>query len=160
MFFLFVDNAACNAPLFMTRFRESVKHFSAIYEGIDIAMSPDAPERVIIEREVFGREVLNIVACEGQARIARAEPYRQWQNRMDRADFSHQPMKPSVLTKIKAMMASFHKDFGVGKDDGWILMGIRNHIVEAASVWEPKHVMRVKPLKTKQALFGFLGTLY
>jgi hypothetical protein len=155
-----VDNAACTAPFFMTRFRESVKHYSAIYEGVDIAMAPDAPERVIIEREVLGREILNIVACEGQARIERAEPYRQWQNRMDRADFSHRPMKPSIRAKIKAMMASFHRDFGVGKDDGWILLGIRNEIVVAASVWEPKHVMRVKPLKTKQLKFEFTGPVH
>lgn len=105
-----------------------------------MAIPPDAPERVILEREIFGREILNIVACEGQVRIERAEPYRQWQNRLLRAGFVLQPLKPVVFNKIKAMMASFHKDFGIAGDDGWFLMGIKDQIVSACSVWEPKPI--------------------
>lgn len=141
VFVLCVESVACSAPFFMTRFRESVKYYSAIYDGLEIAIpSTDAPERVILEREFFGRQMLNIVACEGQARIEREEPYRQWQNRMLRAGFILQPLKPVVYSKIKAMMASFHKDFGIAEDDGWFLVGIKDQIVTACSAWEPKPV--------------------
>lgn len=121
----------------MTRFRECVKHYSALYDGMEVSMPSDDSDRVIIEKEFFGREVLNIVACEGQARVERAEPYRQWQNRLQRAGFSSRPLDPIIFSKITAMMASFHKNYGVGKDDGWFLMGINNEIVHACSVWEP-----------------------
>ncbi|XP_024397051.1 scarecrow-like protein 14 [Physcomitrium patens] len=127
-----------NAPFFMTRFRESVKHYSAIYEGLDISMPRDDPDRVIVEREIFGSQILNIVACEGQARVERAEPYRQWQNRFQRAGFTQLPILDTVFNKMKAMMGAFHKDYGVGRDDGWFLMGIRNQIVKFCSAWEPK----------------------
>jgi len=129
----------------MTRFRESVKYYSAIYDGLEIALPSESPGRVILEREFFGRQILNIVACEGQARIERAEPYRQWQNRMIRAGFILQPVKPVVFSKVKAMMASFHKDFGIAEDDGWVLIGIKDQVVSACSVWEPKPVSSFIP---------------
>lgn len=131
-------NGGYNAPFFMTRFRECVKHYSALYDGLEVSMAPDCADRVIIEKEFFGREILNIVACEGQARGERAEPYRQWQNRLQRAGFRLRPLDPNVFSKITAMMADFHQTYGVGKDDGWFLMGINNEIVHACSVWEPK----------------------
>lgn len=137
--FVFVGlNGGHNAPFFMTRFRESVKHYSAIFDGMEISMPPDDPDRLIIEKEFFGLQILNIIACEGQARIERAEPYRQWQNRLQRAGFSLRPLNPNVFSKITDMMCTFHKDYGVGNDEGWFLMGINNEIVHACSVWEPK----------------------
>ena len=136
--FVFVGvNGGYNAPFFMTRFRESVKHYSALYDGMEVSMPHDS-DRVLIEKEFFGREILNIVACEGQARVERAEPYRQWQNRLQRAGFLLRPLDPIVFFKITAMMTSFHKDYGVGRDDGWFLMGINNEIIHSCSVWEPK----------------------
>lgn len=136
VFIFDADNAACNAPFFMTRFREAVKHFSAQFDGMGLSMASDDPHRVILERECLGRAILNVVACEGQARVERPEPYRQWQNRLQRAGFTLRPLNPVVYSKIKAMMATFHRDYGVGKDDGWLLMGINNQVVKASSIWE------------------------
>ncbi|KAG0603505.1 hypothetical protein M758_10G098700 [Ceratodon purpureus] len=138
VFVIIGENGGYNAPFFMTRFRECVKHYSALYDGMDLSMPPDDADRVIIEKEFFGRAILNIVACEGQARVERPEPYRQWQNRLQRAGFTLRPLNPNVFSKITAMMASFHKNYGVGVDDGWFLMGVNNEIVHACSVWEPR----------------------
>lgn len=136
--FIFDDtSAAFNAPLFMTRFREAVKYYKLIFDGMELSMPCDDPHRVILEREIYGREILNIVACEGQARVERAEPYRQWHNRLQRAGFTLRPANPIVFDKAKAMMATFHKNYGIGKDEGWFLMGIDNQILRAISVWEP-----------------------
>lgn len=131
-------NIGLNAPFYMTRFRESVKHYSAVFEGLEISMPPDDPDRVLVERIIFGVEIMNIVACEGQTRVERSEPYRQWQNRFQRAGFAQLPFKNNVFSKIKGMMAAFHKDYGICKDEGWFLLGIRNHIVKFCSAWEPR----------------------
>lgn len=136
--FVFEDSsAALNNPLFMTRFRESVKYYKTIFDGYELSMPPDDINRVILEREISGREILNVVACEGQARIERAETYRQWQNRMQRAGFTLRPSNPIILEKAKAMMAAYHKNYGIGKDEGWFFIGLNNSIVRAVSVWEP-----------------------
>jgi hypothetical protein len=38
-------------------------------------------------------------------------------------------------------MNTFHKDYGVGRDEGWVLLGIKNQILKAFSVWEPKPLL-------------------
>lgn len=100
-------------------------------------MSSDDPNRIVLESDIYGREILNIVACEGRDRVQRAEPYRQWQSRTQRAGFSQVPLKPIIMSKIQAMMASYHKDYGVGEDGAWFLIGWKNQIVRAITVWEP-----------------------
>ncbi|KAM1141367.1 hypothetical protein ACFX2J_041182 [Malus domestica] len=47
----------------------------------------DAPERILIEREVFGKQAMNVIACEGSERL-RDQTYRQWQVRNLRAGFT------------------------------------------------------------------------
>lgn len=132
-----VINGNHNAPFFMTRFRESINYYSPMFDAMDVSMASDDPNRIELERDFYGREILNIVACEGRDRVQRAEPYRQWQSRTQRAGFSQVPLKPIIMSKIQAMMASYHKDYGVGEDGGWFLMGWKNQIVRAITVWEP-----------------------
>jgi len=104
---------------------------------MEVSMPANDPDRVILEKEFYGREILNIVACDGIERVERAEPYRQWQTRTQRAGFSQKRLHPIMLTKIQAMMGSFHKDYGIGEDGGWFLMGWKNQIVRALTIWEP-----------------------
>lgn len=130
-------NANYNAPFFMTRFRESIKYYSTMFDCMEVSMPANDPDRVILEREFYGREILNIVACEGVERVERAEPYKQWQTRTQRAGFSQKPLPPIMMAKIKSMMGSFHKDYGIGEDGGWLLMGWKNQIVRALTVWVP-----------------------
>ncbi|KAG0563324.1 hypothetical protein KC19_8G021800 [Ceratodon purpureus] len=137
VFVMLVVNANYNAPFFMTRFRESMKYYSTMFDAMEVSMPASDPDRIILEKEFYGREILNIVACDGLDRVERAEPYRQWQSRTQRAGFSQKALPPVLISKIQSMMGSFHKDYGVGEDGGWFLMGWKNQIVRALTVWEP-----------------------
>ncbi|XP_024386838.1 scarecrow-like protein 14 [Physcomitrium patens] len=146
VFVMVTLNGGYNAPFFMTRVRECVKFFSAMYEGMEMCMPRDDPDRIIIEREIFGLEIMNIVACEGRTRVERAEPYRQWHNRLQRIGFTQLPLNPIVYSKITSMMSAYHKDYGVGEDNGWFLMGIRNQIIKCCSAWEAKTSVSLRPI--------------
>lgn len=132
-----VISAGHNAPFFMTRFRESIKHYVTKFDCIDDAMLNDDPERVLIEREIYGREILNIVACEGQERVERAAPYKQWQSLTEKVGFTQMPLKPTILSRIKHLLATRPEGYGVAEDEAWILMGWKNHVVQCVSAWEP-----------------------
>jgi hypothetical protein len=140
-----VVSAGYNAPFFMSRFRECVKHFSTMFDSVEGSLPPDDPDRVLLEQECFGKEILNIVACEGLERVERAEPYRQWQSRTQRAGFTQRPLNPTIMSKMKAMMGSYPKEFGIGEDGGWILTGWKNHIIYGLSSWEPNLVATTIP---------------
>ena len=60
----FITNGAYNAPFFVTRFREALFHFSAMFDVLETIVPHRDHERMVIEKEIFGREALNVVACQ------------------------------------------------------------------------------------------------
>eukprot|EP00249_Psilotum_nudum_P024328 c29155_g2_i1 orf=195-2756(-) len=135
-----VVNAGLNAPFFLSRFRESLFFFSSRFDAFDATMENENKERLMLEAETVGREILNIVACEGLDRIERPETYRQWQSRTQRAGFELLRLDPTVVAKARAIVkASYHRDYGVDDDGKWMLLGWKGRIMHALSAWKPIH---------------------
>ncbi|OEL17523.1 Scarecrow-like protein 9 [Dichanthelium oligosanthes] len=85
MFIHGVINGAYGTTYFLTRFREVLFHCSAQFDLLDATVPRDSQERLLIERDIFGRAALNVIACEGADRVERPETYKQWQARNQRA---------------------------------------------------------------------------
>uniref|UniRef100_A0A6N2L2B8 Uncharacterized protein n=1 Tax=Salix viminalis TaxID=40686 RepID=A0A6N2L2B8_SALVM len=82
-----IVNGSYNAPFFLTRFREALFHFSSLFDILDSTLPREDQERMMFEREFFGQDAMNVIACEGQGRVERPETYKQWQVRTLRAGF-------------------------------------------------------------------------
>lgn len=132
-----VVNAGYNAPFFMSRFREALATFSTLFEYMDESMPTDDPLRVLIDQEIVGRDILNVVACEGLERVERPEPYRQWQSRTTRAGFQQMPISEEFQDIAKKLMTQFHPKYGIGVDGNWFLLGWKERITHAMTAWEP-----------------------
>ncbi|EFJ08135.1 GRAS family protein [Selaginella moellendorffii] len=130
-----VVNANYNAPFFISRFREALALYAAFFDAIDTAIPPEYPERLLIEQSILGREILNIVACEGQERVERAETYKQWQSRTVKAGFEQLPLRPDIYAKARAMLGTYHKSFGIGQDGNWLLIGWKETVLHAVCSW-------------------------
>ncbi|KAL6646419.1 hypothetical protein ACP70R_018027 [Stipagrostis hirtigluma subsp. patula] len=59
-----VGNGASNTAFFLTRFRDALFHFSALFDMIDTIMPRDNDKRLIVE-QVYARYAINMIACEG-----------------------------------------------------------------------------------------------
>ncbi|CAL5353019.1 unnamed protein product [Camellia sinensis] len=120
-------NGSYNAPFFVTRFREALFYYSSMFDIFDITMPREGQERVNLEREFFGCEVMNIIACEGAERVERPETYKQWQARTMRAGFKMLPLDQETLNKFrdKVKKAGYRKDFVIDEDGQWMLQGWR-----------------------------------
>ncbi|GLJ04663.1 hypothetical protein SUGI_0000870 [Cryptomeria japonica] len=133
-----VVNGAYSAPFFITRFREALFHYSALFDALETTIPRDHPERICLEKELLGREILNVVACEGLERVERPETYKQWQVRTKRAGFVQLPLNRSIFSKAREKLKSlYHKDFGVDEDGNWLLLGWKGRIIMAISTWRP-----------------------
>ncbi|GMN24128.1 hypothetical protein TIFTF001_000433 [Ficus carica] len=133
-----VVNGMHNAPFFFSRFREALFHFSALFDMFEASLASEDPHRQMFEREVFGRDVMNVVACEGLQRVERPETYKQWQVRNVRAGFEQVALDRDLLRKVKSMVKSdYHKDFVVDEDGMWMLQGWKGRILQAISCWRP-----------------------
>ncbi|KAM5583579.1 scarecrow-like protein 14 [Rosa sericea] len=133
-----VVNGSYHAPFFVSRFREALFHFSALFDMFDNNLPREDLMRLGFEKEFIGREVLNIVACEGSERIVRPETYKQWQVRNMRAGFRQLPLDREVMNKIKdKVKTGYSPDFVVDEDGRWMLQGWKGRIMFCSACWAP-----------------------
>lgn len=135
-----IVNGAYNAPFFITRFREALFHYSAFFDMLEANIPREIPERMLLEKIVFGREAMNVIACEGAERIERPETYKQWQVRNMRAGFVQLPLDKEIMKlAINRVKSSYHKDFVIDEDGQWMLQGWKGRIVYGLSSWRPAY---------------------
>ncbi|KAL1201985.1 Scarecrow-like protein 31 [Cardamine amara subsp. amara] len=132
-------NGSFNAPFFTTRFKEALFHYSALFDMFGTTLSRENPERIHFEGEFYGREVMNVIACEGVDRVERPETYKQWQVRMMRAGFKQKPVEAALVEcfREKIKKWGYHKDFVIDEDCNWFLQGWKGRILFSSSCWVP-----------------------
>jgi len=133
-----IINGIYNGPFFVTRFREALFHFSALYDIFDVTLPRESQERLMFEREIYGRHVMNVVACEGLERFERPETYKQWQLRTVRAGFRQLPLDQEMMTFFRSKLKEwYHENFVLDEDNHWMLLGWKGRILFACSCWVP-----------------------
>ncbi|PSR86719.1 Scarecrow-like protein [Actinidia chinensis var. chinensis] len=131
-----VVNGSYNIPFFVTRFREALFHYSSLFDMIDNNMPREDQQRTIFEQEFYGREIMNVIACEGSERVERPETYKQWQARNMRAGFRILTLKQELVKKARGKVKrDHHKDFMIDEDGQWLLQGWKGRIFCASSCW-------------------------
>ncbi|KAI8564056.1 hypothetical protein RHMOL_Rhmol03G0153500 [Rhododendron molle] len=112
-----VVNGSYNAPFFISRFREAMFHYSSFFDMLETTVPREVHERMLIEKEIFGWEAMNVISCEGAERIERPETYKQWQVRNLRAGFKQLPLDREIMRTTKEKVnAWYNKDFVVDED--------------------------------------------
>ncbi|XP_056169404.1 scarecrow-like protein 9 isoform X2 [Syzygium oleosum] len=131
-----IINGGHGVPFFVSRFREALFHFSAIFDMFEATIPRDTPERLRLEREILGRHVMNVIACEGLERIERPETYKMSHVRNLRAGFRQLPLDKDLVSLAKDRLKSYyHKDFEIEEDGQWLLQGWKGRIIYALSTW-------------------------
>ncbi|KAK1434862.1 hypothetical protein QVD17_00616 [Tagetes erecta] len=133
-----VVNGSYSAPFFVTRFKEALFHYSSLFDMLDANIERGNEERQNYEKEFYGRQVMNIVACEGPQRVERPETYKQWQARITKAGFKHRRIYGEIMSQVKSKVkVAFHKDFVFDEDGKWMLQGWKGRILFAITCWVP-----------------------
>ncbi|KAG8049050.1 hypothetical protein GUJ93_ZPchr0009g2139 [Zizania palustris] len=133
-----IVNGSFSAPFFVTRFREALFYYSALFDVLDSTTPRESEQRMLIEQNIFGRAALNVIACEGTDRVERPETYKQWQVRNQRAGFKQLPLNPDIVQKVRDKVKNcYHKDFVIDVDHRWLLQGWKGRILYATSTWVP-----------------------
>ncbi|XP_059660772.1 scarecrow-like protein 30 [Cornus florida] len=135
-----VINGTYSAPFFFTRFREALYHFSSLFDMFEASAPAEDQDRMLFEKEIFGRDAMNVIACEGTERVERPETYKQWQVRIRRAGFRQLPLNQEMVKDVRTKVKSdYHSDFVVDEDNNWMLQGWKGRIIYALSCWKPVH---------------------
>ncbi|CAH9058851.1 unnamed protein product [Cuscuta epithymum] len=132
-------SGALSSPFFPTRFREALSYYSTAFDMYEATLPSHGHERSIMEKEIMGRDIMNIIACEGMERLLRPETHRQWHSRIMRTGFSPVTINSKVMKKTKKYIrkarVEYHKDFLYMEDGHWILQGWKGQVLTCISCW-------------------------
>ncbi|KAL4558226.1 hypothetical protein LXL04_036424 [Taraxacum kok-saghyz] len=138
MFVHGVLNGTYNVTYFPTRFRQAVLHFTTLFDMFEATAGHDDDDRKLFERDVYGRDIMNVVACEGRSRVERPEMYRKWEMRNLKAGFVQLALDSDIVDEVRRKVEKqYHKDFVVHEDNNWMLQGWKGRVLYALSLWTP-----------------------
>ncbi|KAJ3690508.1 hypothetical protein LUZ61_019672 [Rhynchospora tenuis] len=136
-----IINGSFDDAFFITRFRQVLLHYSAMFDFLNSIVPKENKQRQFIERVMWAHEAVNAIACEGSERIKRPEIYKKWHQRNLAAGFEQLPLNPAIIKRIKnRVSAVFNNSFYVEDDRQWLLFGWKGRIINAISTWRPKQI--------------------
>lgn len=137
-------SVAGNAPFMAARLRAALPAAADAFRMLDAAAPRGCAHRRVVEEDVLGRDLLNLVACEGAARVERPEAHAQWHRRMRNAGLRPLPLSEARVAQAAAVVAGFGGagaaagGWAVGRDSQlpeWLVTGWDGRVRHAMSAW-------------------------
>uniref|UniRef100_A0ACD5U8D9 Uncharacterized protein n=1 Tax=Avena sativa TaxID=4498 RepID=A0ACD5U8D9_AVESA len=131
-------NGSYSSALFKTRFRHALRNFTAQFDMMETTMprERDNGKRLLLERQVFARCAMNIIACEGADRVERPQNFKEWQAHNGRAGLRQLPLDPHTVQMLKDQVKEqYHRHFMINEDGRWLLLGWKGTMLYALSTW-------------------------
>ncbi|CAN7083287.1 unnamed protein product [Brassica oleracea var. botrytis] len=129
------QEANTNTAPFLPRFVETMNHYLAVFESIDVKLARDHKERINVEQHCLAREVVNLIACEGVEREERHEPLGKWRSRFHMAGFKPYPLSSYVNATIKGLLESYSEKYTLEERDGALYLGWKNQPLITSCAW-------------------------
>lgn len=124
-----------NGTVFMDRFTESLHYYSTLFDSLEGSVSNQ--DKVMSEM-YLGKQICNVVACEGTDRVERHETLTQWRTRMGSAGFSPVHLGSNAFKQASMLLALFAGGDGyrVEENSGCLMLGWHTRPLIATSAWK------------------------
>ncbi|XVF85396.1 hypothetical protein PTKIN_Ptkin17bG0114700 [Pterospermum kingtungense] len=124
-----------NGPVFLDRFTESLHYYSTLFDSLEGSVS--SQDKVMAE-VYLGKQICNVVACEGVDRVERHETLTQWRNHLGSAGFAPVHLGSNAFKQASMLLALFAggDGYGVEENNGCLMLGWHNRPIIATSAWK------------------------
>ncbi|KAK9062165.1 hypothetical protein SSX86_019351 [Deinandra increscens subsp. villosa] len=132
-----------NGAVFMERFNEALHYYSTMFDSLESSALTQPNSQDLVMSEVYlGRQICNVVACEGTDRVERHETLTQWRARMNSAGFEPVHLGSNAFKQASMLLALFAGGDGyrVEENDGCLMLGWHTRPLIATSAWQPGSV--------------------
>ncbi|KAH0670861.1 hypothetical protein KY289_025354 [Solanum tuberosum] len=127
-----------NESVFMHRIKEAWHYYSTMF---DLLENSEWTRRSTIDLEIaaqhLGREIYNLVACEGTKRVVRHEMFGQWQVRFNSAGFNLVPLGLNMYRQVNLLVALITNEEGyrVEEKDGCLMLSWHSRLLITTYAW-------------------------
>ncbi|PRQ41132.1 putative transcription factor GRAS family [Rosa chinensis] len=124
-----------NGPVFLDRFNESLHYYSTLFDSLE--GSVNSQDKMMSE-VYLGKQIFNVVACEGPDRVERHETLAQWRTRFDASGFAPVHLGSNAFKQASMLLALFAGGDGyrVEENDGCLMLGWHTRPLIATSAWK------------------------
>ncbi|CAJ1866812.1 unnamed protein product [Sphenostylis stenocarpa] len=122
-----------NGPVFLDRFNEALHYYSSMFDSLEGSSSSGGMSELYL-----GRQICNVVACEGVERVERHETLSQWRGRMGSAGFDPVHLGSNAFKQASMLLALFAGGGGyrVEENNGCLMLGWHTRPLIATSAWK------------------------
>ncbi|KAL6573795.1 DELLA protein gai1 [Orobanche hederae] len=129
-----------NGNVFLERFTESLHYYSTLFDSLESCggdVSVSDQDKVMSE-VYLGRQICNVVACEGVDRVERHETLAQWRTRLGLAGFEPVHLGSNAYKQASMLLALFASGDGyrVEENNGCLMLGWHTRPLIATSAWK------------------------
>ncbi|XP_068661943.1 DELLA protein GAI-like [Aristolochia californica] len=127
-----------NGPVFLDRFTEALHYYSTVFDSLEgCGMSPANSQDQVMSEVYLGRQICNVVACEGPERVERHENLAQWRARLTTAGFAPVHLGSNAFNQASMLLALFSGGDGyrVEENNGCLMLGWHTRPLIATSAW-------------------------
>lgn len=123
-----------NGPVFMDRFTESLHYYSTMFDSLEGSVNN---EDKVMSEVYLGKQICNVVACEGVDRVERHETLAQWRTRLGSAGFVPAHLGSNAFKQASMLLALFAGGDGyrVEENNGCLMLGWHTRPLIATSAW-------------------------
>ncbi|KAL2546166.1 DELLA protein RGA [Forsythia ovata] len=132
-----------NGPVFLDRFTESLHYYSTLFDSLessggDVCGGAVSDQDKVMSEVYLGRQICNVVACEGSDRVERHETLVQWRTRFNSAGFVPVHLGSNAYKQASMLLALFAGGDGyrVEEKDGCLTLGWHTRPLIATSAWK------------------------
>ena len=134
-----------NGPVFLDRFTEALHYYSTLFDSLEGCGGGGSPspsavssqDKVMTEM-YLGRQICNVVACDGPDRVERHETLAQWRTRFGSSGFEPVHLGSNAFKQASMLLALFNGGDGykVEENGGCLTLGWHTRPLIATSAWK------------------------
>ncbi|KAK4364393.1 hypothetical protein RND71_015751 [Anisodus tanguticus] len=144
IFTIVEQEANHNGPVFMDRFTESLHYYSTLFDSLEGCggsggeLGPVSDQDKLMSEVYLGRQICNLVSCEGVDRVERHETLAQWRRRFNSAGLEPVHLGSNAFKQASMLLALFAGGGGyrVEENNGCLMLGWHTRPLIATSAWK------------------------
>ncbi|XP_060189418.1 scarecrow-like protein 23 [Lycium barbarum] len=121
---------------FLGRFVEALHYYSALFDALGDGLSEESVERHMVEQQLFGSEIRNIVAVGGPKRTGEV-PLERWGDELKRVGFLPVSLSGTPAAQASLLLGMFPRGYTLVEENGCLKLGWKDLSLLTASAWQP-----------------------